>query len=534
MFTEQVNHAYRAGLTGGCVAALMALALTAAPANAVSDSGTEPGPGHSTATAPKPKSSGDQDYIVKLEAGSSVGDLVTDSDLTRKDVSEKLKGPALTGAVVTVDAAEARSLKDAPGVEAVELDQPVSALEVQNTAGDVPWGLDRSDQSRGLNGRYQPPADGAGTHVYVVDTGIDLDHPELKNQIGSGIDLITVNGTADDCNGHGTHIAGTIASGPYGMAPNATVHPVRVLDCRGSGSTSAVIAGLNWIKKTAPARSIVNLSLGGGRSALLDSTVADLVNSNITVVAAAGNESSDACNVSPAAAAAALTVGATTSKDQQSGFSNFGSCLDLYAPGSAITSTVPGGGKASYSGTSMAAPHVAGAAAVYWSYRPTASASEVIAAVVNQSTLNVLALPSTASQSPNRLLNVNFAGVPAQPQPQPPSAPAAPAPPPATTSPALDPVVPPQLGSQSPAKIKIGKLTRKKAKIRWAKLGSAEKYLVKIKQLTGRKAKTKFQARSSKANISGLASGTKYRIAVVGVSGSERSQTATKKFRTKR
>ena len=533
MFRVRVNHAYRAGLTGGCVAALMALALTGVPASAASASGTDsPDLGHSAATAQKSKSSGDQDYIVKLEAGSSVGDLVTNSDLTRKDVSENLKGPALTGAVVTVDGAEARSLQDTPGVDAVELDQPVSALEVQNTAGEVPWGLDRSDQSLGLNGSYQPPADGAGTHVYVVDTGIDLDHPELKNRIGSGIDLIDVNGTADDCNGHGTHVAGTIASGPYGMAPNATVHPVRVLDCRGSGTTSAVIAGLNWIKKTAPARSVVNLSLGGGRSPLLDSTVTDLVNSNITVVAAAGNERSDACNVSPAAAAAALTVGATTNNDQQSGFSNFGSCLDLYAPGSAITSTVLGGGTASYSGTSMAAPHVAGAAAVYWSFRPAASAGEVIAAVVNQSTPNVLALPSTASQSPNRLLNVNFAGVPAPPQPQNP--PAAPAPPPATTSTAPEPVVPPQLRNQSPAKIKIGKLTRKKAKIRWATLGSADKYLVKIKQLTRGKAKTKFQARSSKAKISGLTSGAKYRITVVGVSGSERSQKATKKFRTKR
>ena len=539
MISMRTSYAHRLRLAGSGAAMLIALNVIAAP----SSSAQEPHPNSSSIVDSASSqtidthSSGEHDYIVQLQPGKSVGDLVAESDLERQDISKKLRGSAVKGAVLRINAAEAAQLGDTPAVEIIEPDQPVRALASQAYSAGVPWGLDRSDQNLGLDGAYRPPTKGAGTHVFVVDTGIDLDHPELRDKIGPGFDVLD-RGDANDCHGHGTHVAGTIASGSYGMAPNATIYPVRALDCDGAGNTSGVLSALHWIKKNAPDRSIVNMSLGGDLSSALNRAVADLVSNNIPVVAAAGNERTDACDVSPAAAPAALTVGASDREDQQSIFSNFGPCLDLYAPGTAITSTTPGGGSATYSGTSMAAPHVAGAAAVYWSYRPTANADEVTAAVMNQSSTGVLTLPGQAAQSPNRLLNVNFDGAPVQRQPLSPPVPTPPATPPVPSSAEIPnpPVAeaPPQLRDQSPAKIRVGNVTRKKAKIRWTTVSSAKSYLVTVKRLTRGRDKSKFQSSGSRMKIRGLKSGAKYRITVMGVSGNERSPASSVKIRTKR
>nr|P80146.3 RecName: Full=Extracellular serine proteinase; Flags: Precursor [Thermus sp. Rt41A]AAA82980.2 serine proteinase [Thermus sp. Rt41A] len=319
---------------------------------------------------------------------------------------DKVYTAALRGVAVEVPDQELARLRQDPRVAYIEADQEVRAFAVQSPAT---WGLDRIDQrTLPLDGRYTYTATGAGVHAYVVDTGILLSHQEFTGRIGKGYDAITPGGSAQDCNGHGTHVAGTIGGTTYGVAKGVTLHPVRVLDCNGSGSNSSVIAGLDWVTQNHVKPAVINMSLGGGASTALDTAVMNAINAGVTVVVAAGNDNRDACFYSPARVTAAITVGATTSTDYRASFSNYGRCLDLFAPGQSITSAWYTSSTATntISGTSMATPHVTGAAALYLQWYPTATPSQVASALLYYATPNVV--KNAGRYSPNLLLYTPF------------------------------------------------------------------------------------------------------------------------------
>jgi subtilisin family serine protease len=236
----------------------------------------------------------------------------------------------------------------------------------------------------------------------VIDTGILTSHTQFGGRASNVFDAFGGNGS--DCNGHGTHVSGTIGGSTYGVAKSSMPRGVRVLDCSGSGSTSGVISGVDWVRANFIAPAVANMSLGGGASSTLDTAVNNLSNAGVPIAVAAGNSNTDACTSSPARAANAITTGSTTTSDARSSFSNFGTCVDLFAPGSGIlsawwTSTTA---TATLSGTSMASPHVAGVAALYKQANPSASAATVRNAIVNNATTGVLSGIGTGS--PNRLL----------------------------------------------------------------------------------------------------------------------------------
>ncbi|MEY4068921.1 MAG: hypothetical protein RLZZ332_1257, partial [Actinomycetota bacterium] len=264
------------------------------------------------------------------------------------------------------------------------------------------WGLDRIDQrALPLNNRYTRTQSGAGVTVYVIDTGVRATHSELSGRVAAGFTTISDGQGTNDCQGHGTHVAGTVAGTNYGVAPAALVVPVRVMNCSGSGSTSDIIAGIDWIitHHQAGVPAVANMSLGGPRSAALDLAVSRGVADGVTFVVAAGNSSLSACTVSPAGEPSAITVGSTTSTDERSSFSNFGSCLDVFAPGSNIVSAGHSSDVATrtLSGTSMAAPHVAGIAALALSQNSAMSPAEVASAIASSATRNAVTNPGTGS-----------------------------------------------------------------------------------------------------------------------------------------
>jgi serine protease len=249
-------------------------------------------------------------------------------------------------------------------------------------------------------------------HAYIIDTGIRGSHSQFSGRMGNGHTTITDGNGTNDCNGHGTHVAGTVGGTTYGVAKGVTLHPVRVLGCNGSGSTSGVIAGVDWVTANHQSPAVANMSLGGGASTALDDAVRNSIASGVTYAIAAGNSNANACNSSPARVTQALTVGSSTNADARSSFSNFGTCVDLFAPGSNITSAWIGSDTATntISGTSMASPHVAGVAALYLATDPTASPATVHAAVVNNASVNKLSGIGTGS--PNRLLYSLFGAPP--------------------------------------------------------------------------------------------------------------------------
>lgn len=307
---------------------------------------------------------------------------------------------ALKGFSATLTKESVEFLQNDPAVDYVEQDYIISVNAVQTPTPS--WGLDRVDQrDLPLDDVYQPETDGSGVHVYIIDTGADVSHDEFADRIGAGYDFVDNDSNPDDCDGHGTHVAGTAGGVNVGVAKNSTIHPVRVLDCQGSGFYSQIIAGVDWVAANYITPAVANMSLGGPASSSLDAAVNNAIDAGVSFVVAAGNDDNDACNTSPARVPNAITVASSTISDQRSGFSNTGTCVDIFAPGSDIYSAIPGGYD-SFNGTSMAAPHVAGVAALYLESNMSASPAEVANAIITNATLDKIT--DAGSGTPNRLL----------------------------------------------------------------------------------------------------------------------------------
>ncbi|MDW3846802.1 S8 family peptidase [Micromonospora sp. BRA006-A] len=309
---------------------------------------------------------------------------------------------ALTGYSAKMTPAQARRLAADPSVAYVEQDR---VMTTQGTQTGATWGLDRIDQRNlPLNSTFTYPNTATNVRAYIIDTGIRTTHSDFGGRATWGTNTVDSNNT--DCNGHGTHVAGTVGGTKYGVAKGVRLVAVKVLNCSGSGTTAGVISGVNWVTSNAVKPAVANMSLGGGASSTLDNAVANSINSGITYALAAGNSSANACNSSPARVASAITVGSTTSTDARSSFSNYGSCVDIFAPGSSITSAWRTSDTATntISGTSMASPHVAGAAALVLSANTSYTPAQVASYLTSNATTGKVTSPG--SGSPNRLLFV--------------------------------------------------------------------------------------------------------------------------------
>ncbi|MGI5337257.1 S8 family peptidase [Streptomyces sp. CA-181903] len=351
-------------------------------------------------------------YIVTLRQGASPRALTARLGVTPDTVYQH----ALLGFAAPLTPAQLDAVRRSPDVRSVEEDavlrQSSVPLHDPTAPAAASWGLDRVDQRRlPLDGRFTVAGTGAGVTAYVVDTGIDYTHPEFGGRARKGVDLVDPNGDGSDCltgSGHGTHVAGIIGGGEHGIARKVALVSVRVLDCDGTTSASRFVAGLDWVAQHAGPASVLNASLNGPYSAATNASVAAVADRGVPPVVSAGNAqpataATDACANSPGSAPGAVVVGATDRDDRMTSFSNWGACLRLLAPGLDIVSARAGGGAATKSGTSQAAPHVTGVAALYKAAHPDASVQAVTEWLEKQATQGVLS--GLRDRTPNRLLN---------------------------------------------------------------------------------------------------------------------------------
>ncbi|MFC9699745.1 S8 family serine peptidase [Streptomyces sp. NPDC056943] len=386
------NAAIATGTVAAAVTALFAgnLAGAAAPAE-----GTVHGLGAPGAVSGS--------FVVILDASANKADLAKKYGGTlERSYGSEVNGFSASGLSVE----EAKRLAADPAVGTVVQNKRFSINETQEKPPS--WGLDRIDQAEtaGDEKYTYPDNGGEGVTAYVIDTGVRISHQDFGGRAAHGFDAVDNDQTADDGNGHGTHVAGTIAGTAHGVAKKAKVVAVRVLDDNGSGTTEQVVAGIDWVTQNHSGPSVANMSLGGGADEALDAAVKRAIASGVTFAVAAGNESSDAGEGSPSRVPEALTVASSTKDDEQSSFSNFGAVVDLYAPGSDITSAWNDSdtGVKTISGTSMASPHVAGAAVLYLAANPTATPADTAAALTGAATADAIKNPTSGTA--NKLLKV--------------------------------------------------------------------------------------------------------------------------------
>ncbi|MFE9402013.1 S8 family peptidase [Streptomyces sp. NPDC006530] len=347
-------------------------------------------------------------YIVTLKDAVARADSAAGRAVARKYgvTVKRTYRQAVNGYAVRASEAQAERLARDPAVASVSADRTFHVTASQPRPPS--WGLDRIDQPKlPLDRRYTYPAGaGSGVTAYIIDSGVRITHQDFGGRASDGYDAIDDDLVAQDGNGHGTHVAAIAAGSRYGVAKKAKIVAVRVLDDAGSGTTEQIVAGIDWVTRHAAKPAVANLSLSGGVDAVVDQAVRRSIASGVTYTVAAGNDSQDASLHSPARVREAITVGATTERDARDSLSNYGGALDLFAPGESIASAWNASDTATVtdSGTSMAAPHVAGAAALYLADHPTARPAQVAAALTTAATTGVVTRPGAGS--PNRLLAI--------------------------------------------------------------------------------------------------------------------------------
>lgn len=375
---------------------------------ACADQGSEPQVARRETAAPLFSAQGQAvagSYIVVLNQGVNARSVAAVAGVSPRYVY----AAALNGFAGALNAGQLTALQHNPNVAYIEEDGVATASTTQSNAT---WGIDRIDQrALPLSTTFTYTNTGSGVSAYIIDTGIRFDHTEFGGRAVSGYDAID-GGTADDCNGHGTHVAGTVGGANYGVAKGVSLVAVRVLDCGGSGTWSGVIAGVDWVTANHASPAVANMSLGGGASTAVDDAVKRSIASGVTYGIAAGNGNivgiaQDACKSSPARVPEAITVGATDKTDTKTSWSNYGKCVDIFAPGLGITSSWYTSSTATntISGTSMATPHVVGVAALYLQSNPGAAPATVAAALDANATQGIVAKSKTAK---NNLLFTNY------------------------------------------------------------------------------------------------------------------------------